>query len=330
MKKLTLTTFMRTFIILVVFYCSQQALPNDKYCGDLVTELSRQPVTMENLYKVKGALNKKSLNHKFEKTYDPNVETVVFIHGLDDNLSTFKINIIAAENFNILRLDLRSHGKSEKVNFNQMNLASMAEDINNLLTELGIKEAHFVAHSMGSRVTAKLAQINPDIFKSIFFEDMDLHSRITMTKEYLYEVLETTRDLASKNEYESIEEIIHVLTKIGHKKEDAKAFAPLLVAKNEAGKLVFKNLSPQNSFIMVRLGLSENLIGPIKKLDVPMTFLRADPTRSDILSEEGLEIIEKELPNATIHQFPGVGHNIHREAKDEYNRILKQFLDTQI
>jgi pimeloyl-ACP methyl ester carboxylesterase len=102
-------------------------------------------------------------------------EPVVLIHGftadIDKNWRTGfipgsengpKIIPALAKNYQVIALDNRGHGKSDKPHDPKAYGKEMAEDIVRLLDHLKIKKAHVVGYSMGGMITAKLLTTHPD------------------------------------------------------------------------------------------------------------------------------------------------------------------------
>ena len=79
-------------------------------------------------------------------------KNVVFIHGGGCNRHFYKRNIPAlAEKFHVLSYDQRLHGDSDKVDHGT-NFPRMAQDLNELLQYLGMKNVTLIGHSMGVNV----------------------------------------------------------------------------------------------------------------------------------------------------------------------------------
>jgi len=83
-----------------------------------------------------------------------NRPTLVFIHGLSGSSSAW----LSYENFfkdkyNTLSFDLRGHGKSLKFkNYSDYEMGKLAEDVNELIDHLGIKNFILIGHSFGTLV----------------------------------------------------------------------------------------------------------------------------------------------------------------------------------
>ena len=85
---------------------------------------------------------------------------LVLIHGLFGSYEN--LGMIArqlAENFQIINVDLRNHGKSGHLP--TMTYPQMAEDVLETLDKLGIGSANFLGHSMGGKVAMQIALTAP-------------------------------------------------------------------------------------------------------------------------------------------------------------------------
>jgi pimeloyl-ACP methyl ester carboxylesterase len=95
-------------------------------------------------------------------------EPVLLIHGFIINLdANWKMPGIIkglSKDYQVIALDNRGHGKSEKPHDPKKYGMEMAEDAVRLLDHLQIKKAHIVGYSMGAVITAKLLASHPDRF----------------------------------------------------------------------------------------------------------------------------------------------------------------------
>ncbi|MCW8335067.1 alpha/beta hydrolase [Vibrio sp. SCSIO 43135] len=102
----------------------------------------------------------------FHKTYQhpTSDEWVVFVHGAGGSSSIWFKQIKAyKEHFNILLVDLRGHGKSNRLLreliSNQYTFKAVTQDILRVLDHLKIRSAHFVGMSLGTIIVRNLAEI---------------------------------------------------------------------------------------------------------------------------------------------------------------------------
>lgn len=88
------------------------------------------------------------MNYKIDGTG----ETLLFIHGLSDNLLYWEIladNL--KDDYQVLRVDLRGHGDSELGN-DEITIDTYVNDVHDLLGELNIDKVHLIGFSLGGAV----------------------------------------------------------------------------------------------------------------------------------------------------------------------------------
>jgi pimeloyl-ACP methyl ester carboxylesterase len=99
-----------------------------------------------------------------------NGEPVVLVHGFTASIDTNWVQpgVVAAlsKDYQVIALDLRGHGKSDKPHDPAAYGEQMAEDVIRLMDHLGILKAHIVGYSMGGFTTLKLVTMYPDRFLS--------------------------------------------------------------------------------------------------------------------------------------------------------------------
>jgi len=96
-------------------------------------------------------------------------EPVVLIHGFTGNADqgwrvggASSVFSALAKNYQVIALDNRGHGKSDKPHDPKQYGAEMAEDVVRLLDHLKIPKAHVIGYSMGGMITARLVSSHPD------------------------------------------------------------------------------------------------------------------------------------------------------------------------
>ncbi len=105
----------------------------------------------------------------FYKTYThpTSTEWVVFVHGAGGSSSIWFKQIKAyKQHFNLLLIDLRGHGRSNKIIQNLIkksySFKDICADILQVLDHLKIQSAHFVGMSLGTIIVHNLAEIASD------------------------------------------------------------------------------------------------------------------------------------------------------------------------
>jgi pimeloyl-ACP methyl ester carboxylesterase len=111
-------------------------------------------------YIVEGRGEPVVLIHGFTADIDKNWRTG-FMPSADDATGPRIIEMLA-KNYQVIAIDNRGHGKSEKPHDPKEYGIEMVEDVVRLLDHLKIKRAHVVGYSMGAIITAKLLTTHPD------------------------------------------------------------------------------------------------------------------------------------------------------------------------
>lgn len=76
-------------------------------------------------------------------------QPIVMLHGWSQSAEQFKYQIPAfAEHYQVIAIDLRGHGESEKVPFGYR-ISRLAKDVQELIIALQLEKPHLFGHSMG-------------------------------------------------------------------------------------------------------------------------------------------------------------------------------------
>jgi pimeloyl-ACP methyl ester carboxylesterase len=108
---------------------------------------------------------------------DGSGEDVVLIHGLGANHAFWYLGIARrlAQRYRVLTYDLRGHGRSSMPSVGYR-LAEMADDLDALMSHLGVEKAHVVGHSFGARVALCYAMLHPARVATLTIADTQLRS----------------------------------------------------------------------------------------------------------------------------------------------------------
>jgi pimeloyl-ACP methyl ester carboxylesterase len=104
-------------------------------------------------------------------------EDVVLIHGLGANLAFWYLGggRHVAANRQVLLYDLRGHGRSSTP-ATGYRLPVMADDLEALLSHVGMNRVHLVGHSFGGRVALAFAGLYPDKVRSLVIADTQIRA----------------------------------------------------------------------------------------------------------------------------------------------------------
>jgi pimeloyl-ACP methyl ester carboxylesterase len=98
-------------------------------------------------------------------------EPVVLLHGwMSDSSMWGRLDTNpAAKEFQLIAVDLRGHGKSDKPHQPEKYGPEMAADVVRLLDYLKLPKAHLVGYSMGAIVAGKVVATHPDRVSSVVY-----------------------------------------------------------------------------------------------------------------------------------------------------------------
>src|SRR5947208_978199 len=104
-------------------------------------------------------------------------EPVVLIHGWMGDSSTWgrdrsgntKLNTTNADGFQLIALDCRGHGKSDKPHDPEKYGPEMAADVVRLLDHLKLEKAHLIGYSSGAFIAGKVAATHPERVLSVVY-----------------------------------------------------------------------------------------------------------------------------------------------------------------
>jgi pimeloyl-ACP methyl ester carboxylesterase len=101
-------------------------------------------------------------------------ETVILLHGYPQTWSSWKKMMpLLAANYDVIAVDLRGVGRSDKPK-DGYDKKTSAQDIKNLMAELGIKQANLVGHDIGGMIAYAFAAQFPEMATSIAIIDVPL------------------------------------------------------------------------------------------------------------------------------------------------------------
>jgi pimeloyl-ACP methyl ester carboxylesterase len=252
------------------------------------------------------------LYHKIHLHPDSS-EWTVFIHGFGGSSNVWNKQVRDFEqHFNVLLIDLRSHGKS--TNFPQHKRYSfelIAKEVGEVIDHVKIKRAHFLGVSMGSIIIRQLAILKPTVVQSMIFAGavttLDFKSRFFLklgrTLQPILPYMALYRLFANimmpKKNHEVSRSIFIQEAKKITKKEFTRWFKLTGKLTKYLSYLHHENTNEKALYIM---GSEDHLfIGPAKK------------------------VVENN-PNLSIEIVEACGHLVNIEKSEVFNKLAIDFI----
>ena len=238
-------------------------------------------------------------------------ETIVFIHGLSDDINYWSgLSEHLKNRYKILLYDIRGHGKSE---FEEFNIEVLVEDLYGLLLKENIEKASLVGFSLGGNIALDFTIRYPEIVEKLVlmasFSEFDeqLESKFIEFRNALNVSFEEFYDVIIK--YVLPEDIIDM-----HCKE-------LELIKHEKAKTA----NIEAILCGVEDGFNFNCTSHLQSIDVPTLILvgRDD----EIISMNLSQILNNNIKNSRMVVFDNTKHNLLIGKNiDEILKLMCEFL----
>ncbi len=223
-------------------------------------------------------------------------KTIVFIHGLSDNLLYWQPLVNSIKNhYQILQYDLRGHGLSEWKN-EKISMSTYVDDLLFLLNKLEIKSANFVGFSLGSAIALDFAIKYPQRVSSLV-----LISSFFKVDQHLSVVFNTLKQSLEKGFPEFFETIIPMV------------LCPEVIRENRDELNMLKCVASETANLQayieaVDVCLSFNVEDKLQYIDIPTLIIAAK--YDDLTLQSMQEELHDKIRNSKMTVFDNVKHNI--------------------
>lgn len=254
------------------------------------------------------------LHYQLQQASNPKLrppKTMVFLHGLFGDFNN--LGIIARafiEQYDILRVDLRNHGQS--FHSEQMNYRLMAEDLQDLLNMLNIRQTILVGHSMGGKTAMTLAHIAPELVERLVVIDIAPVAYPLHRHDGIFAGLFAVKAQKPANRQQAKLAIAQGISDEGIQQFMLKSFDP---QSPESFKFNLSGLKQNYPHLM---GWQEVFV------DKPTLFIKG--ALSDYLQEKDTQTILAQFPQAKSFIVSNADHWVHAEKPEAVIRAIQKFL----
>ncbi|PID90156.1 MAG: hypothetical protein CSA97_04375 [Bacteroidetes bacterium] len=243
-------------------------------------------------------------------------QAVVLLHGLYGHKEEWKkIAEALADDFYLIALDMPNHGDSAAMP--SMSYGNMADAVATELKARGIKDAIFLAHSMSGRVSAILAQRQPELVKGLLILDAP------PTGPFMPE--DVKKDM--------LDSAVAIRESLDRKFENPEALREYMLGKVKE-PMVVDYVSTHYSFgekpgwhvgiegieAFTRQGVQEEVPG-----GVPCPYLMLKGGASPYSAQFTMEKLKAWKDDAEMVIIEGKGHFIHFQARKEVIERFREF-----
>ena len=238
---------------------------------------------------------------------------VVMIHGFSSNLESGwkETNWVETlrDNYRLILLDCRGHGKSDKPHGDSDYGLKMVDDVIKLMEHLSIKKANFFGYSMGASIIFRLLLSTPEILISVILGGFVLNFN---EKDSIRD-RETTKQIVEAFRAESADQV---------KKPMARAFRMIAELRdNDLLALAAVQASTLEEWSEIYKS-SAQLRKSLKEINTPVMTVVGS---SELLSGDKT-LVAQIVPDACHFQIQGKDH-LTVTSDPKFHMVVKAFLD---
>ncbi|OYT58532.1 hypothetical protein B6U70_00180 [Euryarchaeota archaeon ex4484_162] len=254
-------------------------------------------------------------------------EPLILISGLGMDNTTWIYQVpFFKDFFKVIIFDNRGIGRSSRT-LGPYTIKMMAEDVIKLMEYLNIKNAHVLGSSMGGMIAQEIAINHPlRVNKLVLCSTSPKPRRLLLRK-----LSEGLRDLLN----DEIEDVINIDSK---RELFEKAISYILLQVfsrdflKENRKLVEETMRRylSNPYYIetflkqVRAIRWHNTLDRLNLIEVETLVLAGDKDR--LVSPENAKILAERIPSSKVIVFENIGHAMHLESPEKFNKTVLNFL----
>jgi esterase len=240
---------------------------------------------------------------------------VILMHGMFGSLSNLgNLAKLLAQSYRVISVDLRNHGDSPHED--DMDLALMAADIVDLISDLDLSSTILIGHSLGGKIAMQVALNNPQLVKQLVVADISPVDYPQTNNAPVLDALSALSGLQLVSRH-AADEIMsqHIADQM------TRAFLLKNLTRNAEGQFVLKlNISS-----IVKNYATTLVAAPAgMPFEGPALFLKGET--SAYIQEKHRPVIDELFPNAQLQVIAGAGHWLHAEKPDAFNNLVNSFL----
>lgn len=255
-----------------------------------------------------------TLHYQWQQPPSPEahkVKNLVFLHGLFGDLNNLGVIARAfAEEYSILKIDLRNHGRS--FHHEEMSYPLMAADVIRLLDKLQLEEVILIGHSMGGKTAMAIAAFAPQrVEKLIVIDIAPITYRQNRHAPFFAGLFAVSQSNATNRQQAKAVMAEHI-TDEGIQQFMLKSFS------SEAPERFLFNLSAlQHNY--------QNLMG-WQEVNVERPTLFIKGALSDYIQVQDSQTILRQFPLAKSFVVANTDHWVHTEKPETVIRAIQRFL----
>jgi pimeloyl-ACP methyl ester carboxylesterase len=248
---------------------------------------------------------------------------VVLSHGvtLSNRTWVHQLELLPKEGLRAVAFDHRGHGRSELGEGAEYSLENLAEDVNTVVTELDLRDAILVGHSMGGVAVQAFVLRHPDIARErvrgiVLLSTLarsPVGSRATQVKHLLERIVDRVPDTTPLWRQPNLG---LVLARLGFGRDPSPSHVELV-------RQMMTECPHQTRIDAPRTLVGLDLTDQLATIDLPTLVVVGS---ADVLTPPGVaKVLARRIPNARLAVLEGGGHMLMLERTEELNRMIVDF-----
>ena len=239
-------------------------------------------------------------------------QPLLILHGLfghSDNWQTHAKKL--AEYYQVVLIDQRNHGHSDWSEAFSYDL--LAEDLHELITELGLQKIILLGHSMGGKTAMRYAQIHPELLEKLIVVDMGV-------KAY------------PPHHTDILEGLSKIDLNIVKSRSEVEAILLPFVPVDGTRQFLMKNLYWKDKTQLAwRMNVPvleremDAILAAIPDDEVLIQTLFIRGALSNYILDEDIPDLEDQFPDSDVITVPNAGHWVHAEAPEIFVNTVLEF-----
>ena len=239
-------------------------------------------------------------------------QPLLILHGLfghSDNWQTHAKKL--AEYYQVVLIDQRNHGHSDWSEAFSYDL--LAEDLHELITELGLQKIILLGHSMGGKTAMRYAQTHPELLEKLIVVDMGV-------KAY------------PPHHTDILEGLSKIDLNIVKSRSEVEAILLPFVPVDGTRQFLMKNLYWKDKTQLAwRMNVPvleremDAILAAIPDDEVLIQTLFIRGALSNYILDEDIPDLEDQFPDSDVITVPNAGHWVHAEAPEFFVNTVLEF-----
>lgn len=236
--------------------------------------------------------------------------TVILVHGWTCDETSWQSQVPAlAADYRVIAIDLPGHGKSGSPKNGKFSMNLFARAIEAVRSEAKADRVVLAGHSMGTPVIIQYARLYPQHTAALVFVDGALNPPPKSGPAGSFESF--AKSFEGSGGLKARENMIRGMFSSATTPEIQKHILSMMLG------------APESTAIGAMVSMGDPEIWKEDVITIPVLGLYAGKGTPDT------KYLKTRFPNLEFHQIPGTGHFLMLEKPEEFNRLLKAFLDKQ-